>query len=102
MLNLYDFAGEVAEEREHQADRFGDGTEEGLDRTDQEHNGPMEFTCYIVAYVARWFSNSFPPYDENTILEFRRYMVKVAALAYAGARWADWKLEQHDKESDHE
>ena len=87
--SLSQFMLDIKRERDHQADKWADGTEEGLDQIDFENNSEMSFVGYIAYHATRWFPGGFPPYSLTTLSEFRTQMVKVATLAYAAIRWAD-------------
>ena len=91
---IEEFAKEVETERYHQATKWGDGTDEGLDAVDEANNSAMDFTGFIAHHATRWFPGEFPPYSLDTINTFRTQMVKVATLAYAAIRWADDRLKK--------
>lgn len=74
---------EVIEERRYQIGKFG-----GSD-TDDRENMPNDFVAFIAGYSGRWFPGGFPPYSAEATREFRKSMVKVAALGVAGVQWAD-------------
>ncbi len=100
MTSIKEFTEEIQTEREHQVERWADGSEENLDAIDSEKNDPIAFTAYIAHHSSRWFPGGFPPYDKATLLTFRSQMVKVATLAYAAVRWVDQNLADEEFWSD--
>lgn len=96
MTTLESFMEEVRAERDHQADKWGDGSEASLDATDDKMNSAESFTAFIAHHSSRWFPGGFPPHGALTLAAFRSQMVKVAALAYAAARWADRRMAEID------
>jgi len=73
---------EIKDERAYQDGRWG-----GHAHDDQ--HGPNEWIAFITAYAGK----AFYCCDEHPadLLEFRRNMIKVAALAVAAVEWADRK-----------
>lgn len=88
-ITIDEFTDMIKSERKHQADRWGDGTEESLDKTDDRENSPMEFVGYIVQYSTKWFTGGFKPWNVATLRQFQVCMIKVATLAYSAMIWAD-------------
>lgn len=87
------FARKIVAERAHQIARFSpDGTEEGLNRVDDEKNDAPHFAAYAAHYAMRWFPGGFGPWNQATFVEFKRCMVKAATIAYAAHEWADRRL----------
>ena len=91
---IKEFFDKVVEQRKHQADRWADGTEEGLDAIDDAHNGANDFALLIsrCAMLPRTLS----PEGRDSLEDFRGQMVKVATLAYAAHRWADRRITDID------
>lgn len=79
-------------ERTYQAQRWGDGSEASLDRTDLEKNDPFAFASYIALHSSRWHPGGFPPYNGDTLAKFRVQMQKVGALCYAAWRWTRFRM----------
>ena len=77
---------EVLKEREYQIGKFGGYA------VDDEKNMPNDWLSYIVAYGGKWFPGGFPPYSTSTLDQFRKSMVKVAALAVSAIQWVDRKM----------
>jgi len=70
----------IKQERAYQDGRWG-----GADHDDQ--HGPNEWIAFITAYAGKTFyCCKDHPAD---IQEFKRNMIKVAALAVAAIEWAD-------------
>jgi hypothetical protein len=70
----------IATEREYQDERWG-GPQH--DDTHSAH----DWVAYIVKYLGNW--QAWPTFS---VYDFRRSMVKVAALAVAAIEWADRKI----------
>lgn len=90
------FTALIYQEREHQADRFGNGDAAVLDHTDDHKNGPLQFVAYIAAYSTKWFRGGFPPFGLAAEMAFRTCMVKVATLAFAAYASTTRKLKIRD------
>ena len=73
---------EVQAEREYQIKKWGN-------KADLEINRPMDFVGYIAHHSTRWFNGGFAPYNRATLDDYRREMVKVAALAVAAIESVD-------------
>lgn len=99
MTDLEAFMNEVALEREYQAERWGDGTDASLDAIDDEKNSAESFMAFIAHHATRWFPGGFPPHGALALADFRKQMVKVAALAFAAARWAERRMEELDDDA---
>lgn len=83
---------EIAAERLYQAVKFGGGSLDALDKMDDEYNDPAAFTAYIAHHSTRWLPGTFPPFDQPEVLaDFRKQMIKVAALAVVAVGWVDRK-----------
>lgn len=100
LTDIYDFSLAIERERQHQAEKFGDGTDAQLDEVDQRNNEAMDFVGYIAAHATRWFHGGFRPYDVATLRIFRSQMIKVATLAYAAVRWADFYIAREETEGE--
>ena len=95
-INTADFGLMIHEERKHQADRWADGTEDGLNAIDDDYNGANDFVAHIAHHSSRWFPGGFPPYGRGVLADFKVQMVKVAALAFAAYKWADRRMTDID------
>lgn len=73
---------EVQKERLYQQARYGNDA-------DDEKNTPNDFVAYISHHATRWFNGGFAPYSKGTIADFRKQMIKVAALAIAAVESID-------------
>ena len=93
---IKEFFEKVVEERKHQADRWADGTEDGLDAIDDDNNGACDFVAHIAHHATRWFPGGFPPWSVLTLESFRKQMVNVAALAFAADKWAGRQIADID------
>ncbi len=91
-INTADFGLMIHEERKYQADRWADGTEDGLDKIDDDKNEATDFVAHIAHHSSRWFPGGFPPYGRGVLADFKAQMVKVAALAFAAYKWADRRM----------
>lgn len=67
---------EIDAERAHQEKKWGN-------IADDTKNKPNDYVAFIAYHSTRWFSGEFAPYDAETIAEFRKEMIKVAAVAVA-------------------
>lgn len=83
---------EIDGERQHQADRFAEGSLEKLEAVDTEKNGPNDFVAYVAAYSSKWFPGGFGPFNRDALVNFRKSMLKTAALAVSAIIWVDKKL----------
>ena len=93
---IREFFQKVREERSYQADRWSDGTEDGLDVIDDDKNEANDFVAFIAHHATRWMPGGFPPYDRVVLTTFKTQMVKVAALAFAAHTWADRRITDTD------
>lgn len=74
---------EIEAERDYQDKRWGGPG------VDDEKNKPNDWVSYIAKYSTRWQDGTFFPYIPETEDEFRKCMVKVAALAVAAIEQVD-------------
>jgi hypothetical protein len=81
---------EINNERVYQQKRWGDNA-------DDTQNAPNDFVSYIAHHSTRWFNGGFAPYSSATVAEFRRQMIKVAALAVAAIESIDRQQEKVGK-----
>lgn len=79
MLTIYD---EIAAERAYQEGLWGNEADDAL-------NTPWMWAAYIGAYATKWMVGSFLPLKRSVTDEFRKCMVKVAALAVAAIQSID-------------
>lgn len=67
---------------------------------DDECNGPSDWVAYITRYSTRWFPSGFcmdyMDYSNKTMKNFRKSMIKTAALAVAAIEWTDRELERRN------
>lgn len=89
------FAGKMMEERHHQAERWGGGDFETLNRQDDERNGISDWFTYMGKYATNWLPDYLPPWGPKVYRTFRTCMVKVGTLAYAAHEWAGRWLERN-------
>lgn len=73
---------DIKNERDYQKLKWGT-------KVDFEVNQPMDFVGYIAHHSTRWFKGGFAPYSEETLVDFKDQMVKVAAIAVAAIESAD-------------
>lgn len=73
---------EISDERDYQESRWGH-------EADDTKNEPNDWVAYIAHHSSRWFDGGFSPYDGETIANFRKQMVKTAALAVAAIESLD-------------
>lgn len=64
---------------------------------DDSHNGVNDWATYIARYATAWFPGGFPPYSDNVLRNFRKSMIKTAALAVAAIEWTDRELERRNE-----
>jgi hypothetical protein len=77
---------EIAAEREYQKERWGNNADDTL-------NTPNDFIAYMNAYSTRWFPGGFAPYAPETVDQFRKSMLKTAAIAVAAMESVDRQRE---------
>lgn len=82
-MSVYD---EIRTERDYQLGRWGN-------QEDLTVNTPNDFMSYIVHYGTRWFNGGFAPYPSETVDDYRKSMIKVAALAVAAIEALDTQRE---------
>lgn len=78
MLTVYD---EIAEERAYQEGLWGNEADDVL-------NTPWMWASFIGFYATKWM-NGFHPFSRDKTDEFRKCMVKVAAIAVAAVQSID-------------
>ncbi len=62
---------------------------------DDDNNSVNDWVTFITRYSTTWFRHGLPPYNRNEVLtNFRKSMIKTAALAVAAIEWTDRKLER--------
>lgn len=81
---------EIRAEREYQQNKWGN-------EADDTVNSPNDFVSYIAHHSTRWFSGGFEPYPSETIDEFRKQMIKVAALAVAAVESLDRQRKENGR-----
>ncbi len=80
-----DIIRDIESERRYQDAKWG-GPE-----ADDIKNGPIQWVFYICRFATRWFQEGdYVPHTTGKLKDFRRDMVKVAALAVAA-------IEQYDR-----
>ena len=67
---------------------------------DRKVNLPADWVSYITHYVTMWMDGSFRPYSRQTLLNFRRSMVKVANLAVSAIYEIDLILDGENDRPD--
>lgn len=75
---------EVRKEREYQKEKWGF-------KADTQLNTPNDFVSYISHHSTKWFEGGFEPYPPEVVDEYRKQMVKVAALAVAAIEGLDYQ-----------
>ena len=88
-----DIFEEIQAERVYQVKRWGT-------KADDEINTPMDWVGYIAHYSSNWMSGGFRPYPRESLLAFRKSMIKVAALAVAAIGYTDRVLSGEIKRPD--
>lgn len=73
---------EIESERAYQRQRWGN-------KTDDTINTPWMWVAYIAAYSTKWMVGSFAPLGEETVDDFRKKMIKTAAVAVAAVESID-------------
>lgn len=81
---------EIQAEREYQVSRWGN-------EADDTKNNPNDFTTYIAHHSTRWFPGGFRPYTEPQIAEYRKAMIKTAALAVAAVESLDRQIKTNGR-----
>lgn len=87
MVDVYEL---IKSERAYQQQRWGN-------KADDTINEPNDFVAYIVHHSTRWFNGGFAPYDSVTVENFRKQMIKVAAIAVAAVESLDRQIETNGK-----
>lgn len=82
MTNVEDVVKEIVAEREYQVKKWGD-------TNDLYVNTPMDFVGYIANHSTRWFGGGFRPYSREVLENYRKQMIKTAALAVAAIEHTD-------------
>lgn len=80
---------EIEAERAYQDGKWG-----GKD-VDDTHNGPYQWTTYINNYATAWYKKGVP-FGDLPVEEFRKSMIKVAALAIAAIEQVDRIVPEED------
>lgn len=78
---------EVLSEREYNEEKWGN-------EADDTKNRPNDWIAYIASYSTRWFTGGFSPYKPHEVLDFRKCMIKVAAIAIAAVESLDRQQEK--------
>jgi len=78
---------EIDTERKYQINKWGN-------EVDDTENTPNDFISYISHFSTRWFNGGFAPYHTDTVDEFRKSMIKTAALAVAAVESIDRQREE--------
>lgn len=78
-MSVYD---EIKTERDYQDKRWGLVTDDTL-------NTPWMWASYIGSYATKWMEGSFAPLRVQVTDDFRKKMVKTAALAVAAIESLD-------------
>ena len=84
-MSIYD---EIKAERDYQKKRWGNDTDDTV-------NTPNDFMAYISHYGTRWFAGGFAPYPKSVVDNYRKHMIKVAALAIGAIESLDRQREKH-------
>ena len=77
---------EINNERIYQENKWGNKADDTL-------NTPNDYIAYMNAYSTRWFPGGFAPYAPETVDQFRKSMVKTAAIAVAAIESIDRQRE---------
>jgi len=82
------------EERAYQATKWANGDPSQLDKNDDERiDRPDSWCLWMQRYIGSWNGYKFPhEYDLETLISFRKAMIKVMMLATAAVMWADRKI----------
>ena len=78
-MSIYD---EIKTERDYQDGKWGHVADDTL-------NTPWMWSAYISGYATKWMAGTFLPLDRSVTDDFRRMMIKVAALAVAAVESVD-------------
>ena len=77
---------DIEKEREYQRKRWGDDF-------DDQHNTPFHWATYIANYSTRWpWLIDDPSEFASVLVEFRKRMIQVAALAIAAVESVDRRV----------
>jgi hypothetical protein len=90
MDRLDNILTEVREERRYQDTRWGH-------EVDDTKNTPWMWAAYIASYATSWMNGSFPPIGEDNVRNFRKAMVKAAAIAVAAIESIDRQTEANGR-----
>lgn len=77
---------EIDDERVYQIDKWGS-------ESDDTRNEPNDWLAYINKYSTNWLDGQFVPYHPDVTDDFRKCMVKVAAIAVAAIESVDRQRE---------
>jgi len=86
---------EIADERQYQADKFANGDQNKLLQIDLENNLITDYLFYMDKYKVSWLNNQVVYAKDIRFKDFRKAMIKVAALAVAAVIHADEYLEEY-------
>ena len=90
-MNRKKIFNEIEAERYHQENRWGNDS-------DDTANDPHDFAAYIALYSNRWMDGQLPPtYTKNSLDNWRRDMIKTAALCVAAVESFDRQREKNGK-----
>lgn len=81
---------EVSGELDYQETKWGH-------EIDDTKNTPWMWHSYITNYAGKWMVGSFVPLGQNTVSEFRRFMIKTAAICVSAVRSIDRQREANGK-----
>ena len=73
---------EIKAERQYQDKRWGHELDDRL-------NTPFHWVAYITQYATKWMAGTWPPFGRDTTDDFRKMMIKVAAIAVAAIESLD-------------
>lgn len=89
-MERQDIIKEIDAERTYQDGKWGH-------EADDTKNQPNDWVAYIAHHSTRWFNGGFAPYPAATVAEFRKQMVKTAALAVAAIESLDRQTRDEGK-----
>lgn len=84
-------------ERLYQAKKWANGEIAKLDKIDDDKiDRPDSWCMWMDRYKGTWNGYSFPfQYNDDTLRNFRKAMIKVMMLAVAAILWVDRRLSKH-------
>lgn len=82
------------EERLYQARRWANGDVQSLnDNDDLKIDRPESWTLFMMRYMGTWNDYTFPyQYNNDTLISFRKAMIKTMMLSIAAIMWVDRRL----------